>query len=146
MLNIKDPEQAVKNLGSSIIYDKEYQFNLELAKADGQLDFCLGVRDPFELVKPIPEMIKPKQMIYASLYPDVPEEYNALNTAISKLLLEDPAVSVTKESSPALGNGFRCGFLGTLHMECFKQRIEDEFDLGCITTYPTVLYKVQGKN
>ena len=85
MLNIKDPEQAVKNLGSTIIAEKEFSFLTDKARSDGVLELILSARDPFDLVKPIPEMIKPKQMIYASLYPDIPEEYNSLSTAISKL-------------------------------------------------------------
>lgn len=137
LLNLKDPAQSAKNLGATIIREDKLTFEGE----GHEINNLRTEKDNFNLIKPIPEMIKPKQMIYASLYPELPDEYTQLNVAINKLLLEDPAVSITKESSPALGNGFRCGFLGSLHMECFKQRIEDEFDLGCITTFPTVVYQ-----
>lgn len=59
-------------------------------------------------------------MVYAGLYPDDPEDYIQLEKCIYKLALTDPAVHIFKESSAALGNGFRCGFLGLLHMDVFK--------------------------
>ena len=59
-------------------------------------------------------------MVYSGIYPDDPEDYQNLEKHIFKLALSDPAVTIQKESSAALGNGFRCGFLGLLHMEVFK--------------------------
>ena len=134
LLNLKDPRESAKNLGSTLIDEKlkNPKKPSEIIKLDKPI---------FEEIKPLPELIKPKQMIFASMYPETPDEYNPMKLAIEKLRLEDPAVSVVFENSPALGSGFRCGFLGSLHLECFKQRIKDEFDLGVITTYPTVVYK-----
>lgn len=131
LLNVKDARESVKGLGATIV-------SKNVKNEEGELqDF----KHPFEFIRPIPELIEPKQLIYASIFPETPDEFTSLNEAIKKLLLEDPAVSVEIESSPALGNGFRCGFLGSLHLDCFKQRIKDEFNLEVITTYPTVAYK-----
>lgn len=62
---------------------------------------------------------------------------------MNKLILEDPAIQVKKESSGALGNGFRCGFLGLLHMDVFRQRLLNEYNIDTITNFPNVLYKVR---
>lgn len=136
LLNVKDPKESVKGLGATIV-------SSELMDNGGEI---VQTKQSFALFKPIPELIEPKQLIYASIYPETPDEFTDLKVAIEKLLLEDPAVSTEIESSPALGNGFRCGFLGSLHLDCFKQRIKDEFNLGVITTYPTVVYKAILKN
>jgi translation elongation factor EF-4 len=68
-----------------------------------------------------------KPLVYCGIYPIEPETYSSLTTSLSKLSLTDPAVTIVKESSAALGNGFRCGFLGLLHMDVFRQRLEDEY-------------------
>jgi GTP-binding protein LepA len=82
-------------------------------------------------------------MVFAGVYPVESAEYEELKDAIEKLTLNDPSVHVEKESSTALGFGFRCGFLGLLHLDVFKQRLEQEYNLEIITTAPTVLYKVK---
>jgi elongation factor 4 len=84
-----------------------------------------------------------KSMVFAGVYPVESSHYEALTDAIEKLTLNDPSVNVEKESSTALGFGFRCGFLGLLHLDVFKQRLEQEYDLAIITTAPSVLYKVK---
>lgn len=94
-------------------------------------------------VKPLPGFKRAKPMVFAGVYPIESSQYEDLKDAIEKLTLNDPSVHVEKESSTALGFGFRCGFLGLLHMDVFKQRLEQEYDLGIITTAPTVLYKVK---
>ncbi|MBU1008265.1 translation elongation factor 4 [Candidatus Dependentiae bacterium] len=93
-------------------------------------------------VKPLPGFKPAKSMVFAGVYPVESSNYENLKDAIEKLTLNDPSVHVEKESSTALGFGFRCGFLGLLHMDVFKQRLEQEYDLTIITTAPTVLYKV----
>lgn len=87
-------------------------------------------------------------MVYAGIYPLDPDEFSALEKkycsklfSIYKLVLTDPAVTVTRESSSSLGNGFRCGFLGILHMDVFKQRLDDEYDIEAIVTSPSVPYR-----
>jgi translation factor GUF1, mitochondrial len=84
-----------------------------------------------------------KSMVFAGIYPVESTEYENLKDAIGKLTLNDPSVHVEKESSTALGFGFRCGFLGLLHLDVFKQRLEQEYNLSIITTAPTVLYKIK---
>jgi elongation factor 4 len=81
-------------------------------------------------------------MIFASIYPVDSAEFSDLRNAVDKLLLNDASVTMTPESSGALGMGLRCGFLGVLHMEVFQQRLNDEFDSQVITTAPMVPYKV----
>lgn len=92
--------------------------------------------------KPLPGFKPAKPMVFAGIYPVETSDYENLKEAIEKLTLNDPSVHVEKESSTALGLGFRCGFLGLLHMDVFKQRLEQEYGLSIIATSPTVLYKV----
>jgi translation factor GUF1, mitochondrial len=96
-------------------------------------------------VKPLPGFKPAKSMVFAGIYPVETSDYDLLRDAMEKLTLNDPSVHVEKESSVALGFGFRCGFLGLLHLDVFKQRLEQEYNLSIITTAPTVLYKVRLK-
>jgi translation factor GUF1, mitochondrial len=93
-------------------------------------------------VKALPGFKPAKSMVFAGIYPVDTSDYEELRDKIEKLTLNDPSVNVEKESSAALGLGFRCGFLGLLHMDVFKQRLEQEYSLSIIATSPTVLYKV----
>ncbi|MBM3893100.1 elongation factor 4 [Candidatus Dependentiae bacterium] len=95
---------------------------------------------------PVPALpgFKPaKSMVFAGIYPLDTTEFEMVRDAIEKLTLNDPSVHVEKETSVALGLGFRCGFLGLLHMDVFKQRLEQEYNANIIVTSPTVLYKVR---
>jgi translation elongation factor EF-4 len=96
---------------------------------------------PNSNVTALPGFRSPKHMVYAGIYPTDPDQIDQLNDAISKLMLTDASVSVTKEQSDALGVGFRCGFLGILHLDVFTQRIEQEYGIETITTAPSVPYK-----
>lgn len=90
---------------------------------------------------------KPQQpMVFAGVYPADSNQHVALRTAIEKLVLTDSAVTVTPDSSPALGQGWRLGFLGLLHMEVFCQRLEQEHAAEPTITAPSVTYKIKLKN
>lgn len=84
-----------------------------------------------------------KPMVFAGIYPVESNEFSNLQDAIEKLILNDASVAIEKKSSAALGLGFRCGFLGLLHMDVFKQRLEQEYGMAIIVTAPSVLYKVK---
>ncbi|KAM5194830.1 translation factor GUF1, mitochondrial isoform 1-T2 [Mantella aurantiaca] len=92
-------------------------------------------------VEPLPGFKAAKPMVFAGMFPVDQSEYNNLKSALEKLTLNDSSVSVTRDSSAALGAGWRLGFLGLLHMEVFNQRLEQEYDASVIMTSPTVPYK-----
>ncbi|CAI8034513.1 Translation factor GUF1, mitochondrial, partial [Geodia barretti] len=79
--------------------------------------------------------------VFAGFYPMDQSEYPVLRTALEKLTLNDSSVSVFQDSSVALGQGWRLGFLGLLHMDVFRQRLEEEFDASILVTTPSVPYK-----
>ena len=87
-----------------------------------------------------------KPMVYSGLFPIEPNKYEALKDALEKLKLNDAALSIDPETSDALGFGFRCGFLGLLHMDVIEERIRREFDIDIIATSPSVIYRVNLTN
>ncbi|XP_047658348.1 translation factor GUF1, mitochondrial isoform X3 [Tachysurus fulvidraco] len=92
-------------------------------------------------VEPLPGFKPAKSMVFAGIYPTDQSEYPSLRSAVEKLTLNDSSVMVQRDSSMALGAGWRLGFLGLLHMEVFNQRLEQEYNASVIVTAPTVPYK-----
>lgn len=95
---------------------------------------------------PLPGYKKATPMVYCGIYPAEGQSYDEIRDALEKLQLNDAALSFEPETSVALGYGFRCGFLGLLHLEIIQQRIDREFDLELIATAPSVIYRVTETN
>ena len=103
-------------------------------------DTITGAENPAG--EPLPGYRKAQSMVYCGVYTEDGSKYPDLRDALEKLQLNDASLTFEPESSVALGFGFRCGFLGMLHMEVIQERLEREFDLDLITTLPSVIYKV----
>ncbi|MBU5438336.1 translation elongation factor 4 [Tissierella sp. MSJ-40] len=95
---------------------------------------------------PLPGYKKVIPMVYCGIYPAEGEDFNSVRDALEKLQVNDASLVFEPETSVALGFGFRCGFLGLLHMEIIQERLEREFDLNIVTTAPSVIYKITKKN
>jgi GTP-binding protein LepA len=113
--------------------------------ADAQIgDTIMDADNP--AAEPLPGFQAAKAMVFAGLYPVESHEHTLLREALEKLRLNDSAFNFEPESSVALGFGFRCGFLGLLHLEIVQERLEREFQIDLITTAPSVLYRVRKHN
>ncbi|HEU0021938.1 MAG TPA: translation elongation factor 4 [Dehalococcoidia bacterium] len=109
---------------------------LECAVGDTLTSYAQPASDP------LPGYVQLKPMVFAGLYPADGEAYNNLRAALEKLRLNDASLSTQPDSSTALGFGFRCGFLGLMHLEIVQERLEREYDLDLIVTAPSVAYQV----
>lgn len=97
-------------------------------------------------IKPLEGYLVPKPNMFATFFPVDPEEYEDLKVALKKLSLNDSSITFTEQRSTLLGSGFRCGFLGLLHMEIIQERLEREYDVNLIVTAPTVEYHITKLN
>ena len=109
-----------------------------------------SVGDTITLVKsslsPLKGYQNPSPVVWASIYPESSDDFNLLRLALDKLRLSDASFSFEEESSGALGRGFRCGFLGMLHLEIITERLKREFGLELIITHPSISYEIKYKN
>ena len=106
-------------------------------------DTITGFRKP---LPPLPGYFNPRPVVWASVYPESQDDFMVLKQALAKLRLSDSAFSYEEEASGALGRGFRCGFLGMLHLEIITERLHREFSLDLIVTMPSITYQVTTKN
>lgn len=111
-----------------------------IAVGDTMTDAKTPTQEPIDGFEPA------KPFVFAGIYPIETDKFEDLREALNKLKLNDSSISFEPESSAALGSGFRTGFLGMLHMEVIKERLEREFDLDLIATAPTVIYQVEKSN
>ena len=102
-----------------------------------------GIEPP---IQALPGYAKSVPMVYCGLFPVDADQYEGLRDALGKLRLNDASLSYEPENSGAMGFGFRCGFLGLLHMEIIQERLEREYDIDLIVTAPSVVYKVKNKD
>ncbi|MDB5265726.1 MAG: GTP-binding protein LepA [Parcubacteria group bacterium] len=97
-------------------------------------------------IEPLAGFDRPRPVVWASVYPESQDDLTALRQALERLRLSDSSLSFEEESSGVLGRGFRCGFLGMLHLEIVTERLKREFNLSLIVTIPTIAYSVTDKN
>jgi GTP-binding protein LepA len=128
--NIKDVLDAT--VGDTIVLASEYKKNK-----------AAGIEPP---IRALPGYAKSVPMVYCGLFPVDADQYESLRDALGKLRLNDASLSYEPENSGAMGFGFRCGFLGLLHMEIIQERLEREYDIDLIVTAPSVVYKVKNKD
>ncbi|MDZ7262602.1 MAG: translation elongation factor 4 [candidate division KSB1 bacterium] len=135
--NIKQERLAAGQVGYVIANVKEVQ--------DTKVgDTITDARNPAP--EPLPGYREVKPMVFSSLYPADTEEYEELRSALERLKLNDSSLTYQPETSLALGFGFRCGYLGLLHMEVVQERLEREYNLNLVTTVPSVAYRVHKTN
>lgn len=141
-------------VGDTITLARNFQFPIFPPKTDQPLTGNFQEKTDAQKAKnanqeklvPLPGYKKVRPMVYASFYPVEGEDYNFMRDALDKLKLNDAAFTFEPESNLALGRGFRCGFLGMLHLEIIQARISREFGLAPTITTPSVVYKVKLKN
>jgi GTP-binding protein LepA len=157
------PREKVKAMAQGTVFDVEelgfFSPAMRSAKhlSAGEVGYVItGLKDVSQLrvgdtltqarrgaAEPLPGYREVKPMVFAGLFPTDSDEYPELRDALEKLKLNDAALSYEPESSRALGFGFRCGFLGLLHMDIVRERLEREHDLDLLVTAPNVAYRVQ---
>lgn len=142
--NIKDVNDA--RVGDTIVLAKQYREIKSKKMASNNKKNNNDDNESDMIIEPLPGYAPSIPMVYCGLFPTDADQYENLRDALGKLRLNDAALSYEPENSGAMGFGFRCGFLGLLHMEIVQERLQREYDLDLIMTAPSVVYKVQLKN
>ena len=137
--SVDRPELSAGQVGFVIAGIKE----LKAAKVGDTVTHSLGQQGRIPAAEPLPGFKEVKPQVFAGLYPVEVSEYDQLRESLEKLKLNDASLLYEPEVSQALGFGFRCGFLGLLHMEIVQERLERQYGMNLITTAPTVVYQVQ---
>jgi GTP-binding protein LepA len=137
--SVDRPELSAGQVGFVIAGIKE----LKAAKVGDTVTHALGQQGRVPAAQPLPGFKEVKPQVFAGLYPVEASEYDQLRESLEKLKLNDASLLYEPEVSQALGFGFRCGFLGLLHMEIVQERLERQYGMNLITTAPTVVYQVQ---
>jgi len=137
--SIDRPELSAGQVGFVIAGIKE----LKAAKVGDTVTHAPGQQGRTSAAAPLPGFKEVKSQVFAGIYPVEASEYDQLRESLEKLKLNDASLLYEPEVSQALGFGFRCGFLGLLHMEIVQERLERQYDMNLITTAPTVVYQVE---
>ncbi len=137
--SVDRPELSAGQVGFVIAGIKE----LKAAKVGDTVTHAPGQQGRTPATLPLPGFKEVKSQVFAGLYPVEASEYDQLRESLEKLKLNDASLLYEPEVSQALGFGFRCGFLGLLHMEIVQERLERQYDMNLITTAPTVVYQVE---
>ena len=137
--SVDRPELSAGQVGFIIAGIKE----LKAAKVGDTVTHAAGQQGRIPATAPLPGFKEVKSQVFAGLYPVEANEYDQLRESLEKLKLNDASLLYEPEVSQALGFGFRCGFLGLLHMEIVQERLERQYGMNLITTAPTVVYQVQ---
>ena len=137
--SVDRPELSAGQVGFIIAGIKE----LKAAKVGDTVTHTTGQQGRIPATEPLPGFKEVKSQVFAGLYPVEASEYDQLRESLEKLKLNDASLLYEPEVSQALGFGFRCGFLGLLHMEIVQERLERQYNMNLITTAPTVVYQVQ---
>ena len=140
--SIDRPDLSAGQVGFIIAGIKE----LKAAKVGDTVTHATGQQGRTPASAALPGFKEVKSQVFAGLYPVEANEYDQLRESLEKLKLNDASLLYEPEVSQALGFGFRCGFLGLLHMEIVQERLERQYDMNLITTAPTVVYQVQQRD
>jgi GTP-binding protein LepA len=140
--SVDRPDLSAGQVGFIIAGIKE----LKAAKVGDTITHATGQQGRTPASAPLPGFKEVKSQVFAGLYPVEANEYDQLRESLEKLKLNDASLLYEPEVSQALGFGFRCGFLGLLHMEIVQERLERQYDMNLITTAPTVVYQVQQRD
>jgi GTP-binding protein LepA len=140
--SVDRPDLSAGQVGFIIAGIKE----LKAAKVGDTVTHAAGQQGRIPASAPLPGFKEVKSQVFAGLYPVEANEYDQLRESLEKLKLNDASLLYEPEVSQALGFGFRCGFLGLLHMEIVQERLERQYDMNLITTAPTVVYQVQQRD